>query len=79
LVADQGNIKHRFTIYVVPFRTQDLVEDINDPTRKFESKEYYEHPHHFQPVFHQKYLPYLSLIINDIYWDHKFPRYVTNH
>ena len=70
--------KHRYTIYVIPFETKDLVRCSKDYDRVFSSKEYYENPNEFTPVFHSKYLPYLSLLVNDIYWDHKFPRYITN-
>lgn len=79
LMETPNDPKHRKTIYVVPFETSHLVRCMSDDNRVFSSKEYYDNPKGFTPVFHEKYLPYLSLIINDIYWDHHFPRYITNH
>lgn len=78
LVRNKDDPKHRRTIYVVPFSTTDLVRYTEDYDKEFTSKQYYEHPQLFTPIFHTKYLPYISLIVNDIYWDHKFPRYITN-
>lgn len=44
LVQDKDNLKHRFTIYVVPFQTTDLVRFTEDYDKPFTSKDYYEHP-----------------------------------
>lgn len=78
LVLDKDNKAHRHLVYVCAFKTQDLVRYTKDFDREFTSKDYYEHPNKFTPVFHERYLPYITILINDIYWDHKFPRYVTN-
>ncbi|CAD8125386.1 unnamed protein product [Paramecium sonneborni] len=34
--------------------------------------------HQIEPIFHQIYLPYLTILVNDIYWEYKFPRYITD-
>lgn len=78
LVEDKANPVHKTRVYVVPFETKHLVRWQDDYDKPVNSKDYYEHPNKFVPVFHQKYLPYLSLLINDIYWEPKFPRYITN-
>ena len=78
LVQNANDPKHRRTVYVCPFKTTDLVRHAEDYDKEFTSKDYYDHPNQYTPVFHTKYLPYLTIIVNDIYWDHKFPRYITN-
>ncbi|CAD8157332.1 unnamed protein product [Paramecium octaurelia] len=78
LVNTPNDPKHRKTVYVCPFKTTDLVRHQEDYDKEFTSSDYYNHPNQYTPVFHTKYLPYLTIIVNDIYWDHKFPRYITN-
>jgi saccharopine dehydrogenase (NAD+, L-lysine-forming) len=62
-------------IYKVVFREQDTVEPIA-PTRRFDLDDYYQHPIHYRSRF-ENYLPYLTLLINAIYWDSRYPRLVT--
>ncbi|KAL8008256.1 putative saccharopine dehydrogenase, NADP binding domain, LOR/SDH bifunctional enzyme [Plasmopara halstedii] len=38
---------------------------------------YYQNPHQYEPVFHQKVLPYTSMLVNCMYWDDRFPRLIT--
>lgn len=78
LVENKDDPKHKYTIYVCKFKTTDLVRYTEDYEKEFISKDYYEHPNKFTPVFHSFYLQYLTIIVNDITWDTKFPRYITN-
>ncbi|EGC29130.1 hypothetical protein DICPUDRAFT_51448 [Dictyostelium purpureum] len=48
-----------------------------DPTKKFDKKDYYSQPHTYKPIFVEKYAPYISCIINCMYWDAKYPRLIT--
>lgn len=52
ILNDPNNPQHRYTIYVVPFHATDLVRYEKDHSRKFTSKEYYDNPTDFVPVFH---------------------------
>ncbi|MBD3415169.1 MAG: hypothetical protein GF421_12170 [Candidatus Aminicenantes bacterium] len=63
-------------VYKVVFKEKDMVEPI-DRTMKFELNDYYQNPHKYQSRFSQ-YLPYLTLIVNCIYWEPKYPRFVKN-
>lgn len=63
-------------VYKVVFREEDMVEKINKDSEGFELKDYYEHPEKYKSVFHQ-YIPYLSILMNCIYWDARYPRLVT--
>lgn len=63
------------TLYKVVFREEDMVQPKN-PTNQFHLQDYYEYPEKYISKFEQ-YLPYLSILINAIYWDDRYPRLVT--
>lgn len=62
-------------IYKVIFNEWDLVEPI-DPDQEFELQDYYDHPEKYRSKFKQ-YLPYLSVLVNCIYWEEKYPKLIT--
>jgi alanine dehydrogenase len=59
----------------VVFREEDMVEP-DDPDRRFDLAEYYEHPEKYRGCF-EKHLPYLDVLVNAIYWEPRYPRLVT--
>ncbi|MFC2101670.1 bifunctional lysine ketoglutarate reductase /saccharopine dehydrogenase family protein [Bacteroidota bacterium] len=61
-------------IYKVVFKESDLVERIDG--EPFDLQDYYSHPEKFRSKFEQ-YLPYISMLINCVYWDERYPRLVT--
>lgn len=61
-------------IYKVTFKEKDLVKRIDG--KPFDLDEYYTHPERYESNF-EKYLPHLSILVNGIYWDTKYPRLVT--
>jgi len=63
-------------VYKVVFKEEDLVEKINNPSENFELKDYYEHPEKYKSAFEQ-YIPHLSILMNCIYWDARYPRLIT--
>ncbi|OWZ14658.1 Alpha-aminoadipic semialdehyde synthase [Phytophthora megakarya] len=38
---------------------------------------YYQNPHQYEAAFHEKVLPYTSMLVNCMYWDDRFPRLIT--
>ncbi|KAK3159292.1 hypothetical protein QOZ80_2AG0148270 [Eleusine coracana subsp. coracana] len=48
-----------------------------DPTRQFDKVDYYAHPEHYNPVFHERIAPYASVIVNCMYWERRFPRLLS--
>jgi alpha-aminoadipic semialdehyde synthase len=66
----QGN-----TIFKVIFKEEDMVEPISD-TDKFDLQEYYDQPAKYRTKF-EKYLPYLSILVNASFWDTAYPKHVT--
>ena len=67
-----GSRRH---IYKVIFKEEHLVEPIS-PDAQFELQDYYDHPEKYRGVF-ARYLPYLSVLVNAIYWAPQYPRLVT--
>ncbi len=61
-------------IYKVIFKEADLVEHIHG--EEFDLQDYYANPHHYKSKFDQ-YVPHLSMLINCIYWDKRYPRLIT--
>lgn len=62
-------------IYKVIFRENDLSIPI-DPNTKFDLQHYYSHPELYVNQF-DKYIPNLSVLLNCMYWDSKYPRIIT--
>jgi len=67
--------KRRDIIYVVIFNSEDLYENIN--TGKFDWKQYTHDPENYVSKFSEVYLEKLSLVINCLYWEKKFPRVIS--
>lgn len=63
------------TIFKVVFKESDMVVARNSG-RSFALQEYYDHPERYRGVF-DRYLPHLSVLVNCIYWDERYPRLVT--
>ncbi len=63
----------RFVVYGTTFREEHIVEPLEG---EFDCRKYYDCPDNFRPIF-ERALPYLSVIVNGIYWDARYPRLVT--
>jgi alpha-aminoadipic semialdehyde synthase len=64
------------TLYKCIFKEEHLVEP-RDPSNDFELYDYYEHGSaKYKGIFH-KYVPFLTVLMNCIYWTKKYPRLVT--
>ena len=61
-------------VYKVIFKEEDLFEHVDG--EPFELHDYYANPHCYRSKF-EKYIPYLSMLINCVYWDKRYPRLVT--
>jgi alpha-aminoadipic semialdehyde synthase len=72
-VAQSGSA--RDVVYKVVFKEEHTVEPIS-ADEAFELQDYYEHPEGYRPKF-DSYLPYLTLLVNCVYWEEKYPRLVT--
>ncbi|MEN8192445.1 MAG: bifunctional lysine ketoglutarate reductase /saccharopine dehydrogenase family protein [Bacteroidota bacterium] len=61
--------------YKVVFKEEHLVEP-KDPSNSFVLQDYFDNPGKYKSKF-EEYLPYLSLIVNAIYWTEESPRFLT--
>jgi alpha-aminoadipic semialdehyde synthase len=66
---------HSKTIYKVVFKEEDMAAPLSMNT-SFDLQEYYNHPDRYKADF-DKYLPFLSMLINASFWDNPYPRHVT--
>lgn len=62
-------------IYKVVFKEEHLVEPI-DETAQFELQDYYQNPQKYRSKF-ETYVPYLTVLVNCIYWTEDYPRLLT--
>ena len=63
-------------LYKCVFKEEHLVEP-KDPSNNFELFDYYEHGSTKYKGIFQKYIPFLTVLLNCIYWTKKYPRLVT--
>ncbi len=63
------------TVYSVQFRQRDLYEPI-EPGHEFDWSRLHRHPESYRNRF-ERFVPYLSVLVNGIHWDTGFPRLVT--
>ena len=52
-----------------------MVERV-DASAPFHLQEYYEHPQRYRSIFF-RHVPYLTVLVNGIYWDARYPRLLT--
>ncbi|MDD8015631.1 MAG: bifunctional lysine ketoglutarate reductase /saccharopine dehydrogenase family protein [Acidobacteriota bacterium] len=73
LFKKRGFSAHR--LYKAVFREEDMVR-----TRQaggvFDLQDYYRNPGRYKPVV-ESYLPYLTVLVNGIFWSPMYPRFVT--
>jgi saccharopine dehydrogenase (NAD+, L-lysine forming) len=62
-------------LFKVVFKEEHMVEPL-DSSRRFDLQEYYSHPERFKGTF-DRYLPYLDVLVNCIYWEERYPRLIT--
>ncbi|HET90898.1 MAG TPA: hypothetical protein ENN99_09205 [Chloroflexi bacterium] len=76
-VAQGGGDAHS-ELYKVVFKEEHMVERVepSSPGTEFDLQEYYDYPERYRSVFHT-YLPHLTVLVNCIYWEAKYPRLVT--
>ncbi len=63
-------------LYKTVFHERHMVAPRNDGDL-FELQDYYDHPEKYRSDFN-RYLPYLSVLMNCIFWTEEYPRLITN-
>nr|AAN14410.1 bifunctional lysine-ketoglutarate reductase/saccharopine dehydrogenase [Gossypium hirsutum] len=69
--------KRVFQVYGCIVTSCDMVSH-KDPSKTFGKADYYAHPEHYTPIFHEKIAPYASVIVNCMYWERRFPRLLSS-
>ena len=64
----------RHKVYLTIFKEEHLVKHKLD--MPFQLQDYYQHPENYVSQFEQ-YLPYITILVNAIFWDSRYPRFVT--
>jgi saccharopine dehydrogenase (NAD+, L-lysine forming) len=62
-------------IYKIVFKEWDLSQP-KDGVKEFDLGDYYSHPERYKSVF-EPYIPHLTVLMNCMYWDDRYPRIVT--
>ena len=62
-------------IYKVVFREEHIMEPI-ESNDQFELLDYYQYPEKYKSQFEQ-YIPHLTVLMNCMYWDDRYPKIVT--
>jgi alpha-aminoadipic semialdehyde synthase len=57
------------------FREEDMVAPRTEGA-PFDLQDYYDRPEGYRPRF-ERFLPHLTLLVNAVYWDERYPRLVT--
>ncbi|XP_062220508.1 alpha-aminoadipic semialdehyde synthase-like isoform X1 [Phragmites australis] len=76
LSKQSQSTKRVFQLYGCVVTSRDMVSH-KDPNRHFDKADYYAHPEHYIPVFHERIAPYASVIVNCMYWERRFPRLLS--
>jgi alanine dehydrogenase len=72
---DRSSDRASKTVYKIVFKEQHLSKPIASENT-FSLQDYYDHPENYESDFDQ-YLPHLSVLMNCMYWDARYPKIVT--
>lgn len=61
-------------VYKVVFKEVDMYKHISN--NEFNFEHFIKNPNEYESIF-SKYIPNLTLLVNGIYWENKFPKHVT--
>ncbi len=65
----------RHTVYLTVFKEQDLVKPMAAGAT-FDLQEYFDHPERYESRF-ERFLPSFTLLVNAVYWEKRYPKFVT--
>lgn len=79
----KAGIRSAKKLYAVVVTAKDMVRlKSNGQTRdasnqQFDKTHYYQKPELYEDVFHEKIAPHITVLVNGMYWDQKYPRLLT--
>jgi saccharopine dehydrogenase (NAD+, L-lysine-forming) len=62
-------------VYKTVFEEEHMVRP-KEVGARFDLQDYYDHPEKYEPVL-AEYLPYLTVLVNCVYWDARYPHFVS--
>ena len=62
-------------VYKVIFKEEHMVKPCS-ASQKFDLEEYYDKPERYQSIF-ESYIPFLSILVNCVYWAPQYPHFIT--
>ncbi len=71
-LASIGRDPHK--IYLCVFKEEHLAARRDG--EPFDLQKYYRHPERYRSRF-ARYLPYLTIVVNAVYWESRYPRFIT--
>lgn len=75
LLALRSGSTSNKVVYKTVFKEEDTVEP-KDPSAAFSLQHYYKHPELYRASF-SRYLPHITVLVNGVYWDERYPVLVT--
>ncbi len=67
--------RNHHVVYKTILRQQHMARNRKNPDT-FDKLHYYAHPKEYDPIFNE-FWPKLSVLVNGIYWEERFPRLIT--
>lgn len=61
------------------FKVKKSTENVDLKLNKINKIHYYAHPDQYESIFHMTVAPYVTVIVNGIYWDFRYPRLLTKN
>jgi alpha-aminoadipic semialdehyde synthase len=62
-------------LFKAVFKEEDMVRPL-DPSKPFDLQDYYDNPQGYRPVV-EDLVPYLTVLVNGVYWAPKYPKFMT--
>ena len=72
---DSFNTTSNNMLYRVTFK-ENHISKLKEDSQKFDLQDYYQHPEKYENQM-EDYIPNLSILMNCMYWDTRYPRIVT--
>jgi hypothetical protein len=77
LEENKDNKAHTKKVVITTYAAKDLVRLKEPNGQPFDKAHYYKNPNLYTSKFHE-HLPYISFLVNGIYWEPKYPRVLTS-
>ena len=80
-VASDSSLSNQYKVYGVIPEMKDIYQrndTLSAPTGSFDRTHFMDHPEMYHSSFAHCVAPYIHVLVNSIYWEHRFPRLLTH-